>query len=150
MIRAATAFIALLSVLSTPIASAICADCCQRPVEHQLTLCHDEAHAHLGPYVHHTNHVHMVTQEPDAKAAVQPCEYQLQDVRPRCHVIACLSAKPVPQSAPSVPAHQLTVSLHSIATTFSSFLTISGPLGPPGACWMSISSSQSGSVPLRV
>jgi hypothetical protein len=150
MIRIATTFIVLLSVLSTPIASAICTECCQHPLDHQLALGHNKAHAPLGPHVHRMNHVHMVTQGSDANAAVQPCEHQLQDVGLGCHTGACLSAKPVPRSTASVPAHQRTVSLHSIATANSSFLTISGPVGPPGASRMAIRCSQSASVPLRI
>jgi hypothetical protein len=150
MIRIATAFIALLSVLSAPVASAICTECCQRPVQHQLALCHHKADAFPGPHVHHMNQVHRVAQESDTSAVIQPCEHRFEDAGLRCHSTACLSAKPVPRSAASVPAHLRTVSSHSIVTTISSFLTISGPLGPPGACRMAISSSQSAPVSLRI
>lgn len=150
MMRAATVLIVLFSILSAPVASAVCSDCCGRFVEHRLPVCHDKAHAHLGPHAHHMNHMHMVTQDSDAYVVLQQCAYQLQDGRLRCHHATCLSANPVQLAGDSVPANQLAVSSHLIATTISSSLTMSGGLHPPGACPIAISSSHSASAPLRI
>ena len=148
--RVTTALIALLSVLSAPTVSALCKNCCQRPLEHQLAVCHNQAHASLGPHMHHMNHVHMVTQESDANAVVQRCQHQLQDGRVSCQTAACLSARPIQTSAASADAVQLRLASQLIATTIVSSPAISGPLLPPAACRLAISSYQSASVPLRI
>lgn len=150
MMQMATALITVLSVLSAPIASAICRQCCQHPLEHQLAFCHDKAHARLGPHVHHMDHVRMDTQESDADTVVQQCEHEWQNGRPRCQRTGCLSAKPVQVSVVSVSAHQLRVPSLLIATPICSSLTISGPLQPPGDCRIGIDSSPSASAPLRI
>ena len=150
MIRAATALIVLFSVLSAPVASAVCSECCNRSVKHRLPLCPDKAHAHLGPHLHHMNHVHMVTQDSDANVVVQHCEHQLQDSHLSCHNAACESAKLVQASVASAPAHQLQISSHLIATTIFSALTISGSVRPPGACRIAISSFESAAAPRRI
>lgn len=150
MIRIATALITLLSVLSTPVASAMCSECCQRPVEHKVTLCHDHTHAQLGPHVHHLNHVHMIAQESDAKAAVQRCKHELQSHRQSCQSAACLSAKPVQVSAAPVATDQLEPPSHLIVTAICASLTISNPLPPPRSLRKANDYSQSASAPLRI
>ena len=150
MVRIATAFIALLSVLSTPIASAICTGCCQRSLEHQVTACHDKAHAHLGPHVHHMNHVHMVAQDSDAGVVVQQSDHQFQDRGLRCQRAACLSAKPVQASVASVPANQLQITAQLLTVT-----TCSSPptarADPPSAVYgIGIRASPFDSAPLRI
>ena len=150
MMRAATALIMLFSVLSAPIASAVCGECCNRSVEHQLPLYHDKAHAPLGPHVHHMNHVPMVMQDSDAHSVVRHCEHQIEGRRLSCHTPACFGARPVQPSAASVPAHQLRVRPHLIASTISCSGAISGRLRPPGVCRIEISSAPSASVPLRI
>jgi hypothetical protein len=146
--RAATALIVLFSVLSAPIASAVCRDCCNQSVENQLPLCHDKAHAHLGPHVHQLNHVHMVMQDSEASVALTQCN-QLQD-HLSCRSAACRSAKPMQAFAASVPARQRQIPSHPIATTLSSSFIIAGPLRPPGVCRIAISSYYSASAPLRI
>ena len=150
MIRIAIAFIALLSVLSTPIASAICTDCCKRPLEHQVTACHDKAQAHLGPHVHHVNHVHMVAQDSDAGVVVQQGDHQFQNRRLDCQRAGCLSARPVQASVASVPANQLhiTPQLLTVITCGSVPTTRAHP--PSAVYGIEISSSPFDSAPLRI
>ena len=148
--RAATALIALLSVLPGPIVSAICTECCQHSAEHQVTICQDKAHAPLGPHLHHMNHVHMITQGSDASVVVQQCEHQLQDGHRSCQSTRCLSGKPVQASVASVPAHRLQGSSLLVAAAICSCLTTSGPVRPPGAYRIALSSSQSAAAPLRI
>lgn len=155
MIRVATALIALLSVLSTPIASAMCTVCCQRPVEHKLTVCRDKAHVQLGSHVDHMNHAHGVTQElvaqeSDAKVSVRGCEHQWQSHHQSCQNAACLSAKLVPAPVASVLTHQLQHPSHLIATAIGSTFAISNPPGPPGLCRITSDSSKFASAPLRI
>jgi hypothetical protein len=150
MMRVAIALVVLFSVLSAPIASAMCRDCCNRSIDDRLPLCHDKAPAHLGPHVHHMNHhVHMVRQDPDATILFQQSEHQVKDGRLSCHSIACLSAKPVQAFVASVSQHQLQFSSWLFAATVGSSL-ISVRLRPPDSCQLASGSSQSGSVPLRV
>lgn len=153
MTRVATALIVLSSLLSAPLASAVCMDCCSRPVEHQLSLCHDKAHAHLGPHVDHVdhmNHVHMVTQDPDARAVIQLCDHQLQVSRLSCHSGACLSARPVQTFAASASAHELQISSHLLASTIGSSHATPTPGGPPDICRTAIDRFPSASAPLRI
>ncbi len=147
--RAATTLIALLSFLSAPIASAPCSDCCQRPLEHQLASCHHKAHAHLGPHVHHMNHVRMVTRASDGDAVVQPYTRQFQNRRLSCHSAPCLRAKTVHASVASIPASELDPPAHLTATPISGS-DVSDPLRPPRACLMAMISTQSASAPLRI
>lgn len=148
--RAAIAFVVLFSVLSAPIASAMCRDCCNRSVDNRVPLCHDKAHAHLGPHVHHVNHEHMVTQDSDANISVQRCEQQFEARRLSCHSNACLSAKPVQAFVAAVSQYQLEFSPSLLAATLCGSPTISVPLRPFDFCRIASSSSQSASVPLRV
>jgi len=150
MMRLATALIALVSFLSTPVVSGMCADCCQRSIEHQMTVCRDSGHAHLGRHVHHMNHVHMVTQGSVASVAIRHCDHPSSGSRLSCQSTACLSAKSVQASVASVPAHRLQGSSPLIAATTSSSLTISGPLRSPEACRVTTRSSQTTSAPLRI
>jgi hypothetical protein len=150
VMRAATVLIVMFSMLSAPLASAVCRDCCNRSVEHQLPICHDKAHAHLGPHVHHMNHVHMVTDDSDARSVTQDCDHQFHDSRLSCHTAACLSAKPLQTPVVSAPSNQQQIPSHLLATAICSSLTISRQLRPPGECRLTISSSQSASVPLRI
>ncbi len=150
MMRIATSLIAMLSVLSAPIASAVCAECCQRPIEHHVTLCHNKAHAQPGPHMRHMNRMQMVTQESDSHAIIQPCDHQLLDRRLRCHIAACLWAGPIQTSIASVPAHHLPIASPLIATPICSALTIPGAVRPPGASGIASTSSQPASAPLRI
>jgi hypothetical protein len=146
MVRAATALIVLFSVLSAPIAPAVCIPCCNRPAPHELPLDHDKAPAQPGPHVHHMNHVHMVTQDPDGNVGVQKCDHQLQASRLSCRTTVCRSAEPVQASA-SVPTHPLQ---GLIATTMGGAVTISGSLSPPGACRITVPSFPTAAAPLRI
>jgi len=150
MLRVATALIVLSSLLSAPLASAVCMDCCSRTVEHQLSLCHDKAHAHLGPHVDHMNHVHMVTQDSGASAVIQQCDHQLQAGRLSCHRAACLSARPVQTSVPSASAHELQISSHLLASTIGSSHTTASPRRPPDICRNATDRFPSASAPLRI
>ena len=150
VIRIATAFIALLSVLSTPIASAICTDCCQRLLEHHVTACHDKAHIHLGPHVHHMNHVHMVAQDSDGSVVVQQSDHQFQDRRLGCQRAACLSAKPVLASVASVPANQLHITTQLLTVITCSSVPTARAHPPSGVYRIGISASPFDSTPLRI
>lgn len=150
MMRAATALIALMSILSAPVASAACGDCCNRLGEHQLPPCHDKAHAHLGPHTHHMNRLHMVTQDSDASVAIRPCDHRWRDSRSSCQRAACLSTKPFRGSVASIPAQQLQMFLHLLATTNDSSLPNARAHPAVGVRRIEISSSPSASVTLRV
>jgi hypothetical protein len=150
MMRAATALIAFFSVLSAPLASAVCTDCCNRSVEHQLPLCHDKAHTQLGPHVHHMNHVHMVTQDSDASAVIQQCAHRLLESRLSCQGSTCVSAGPVHAFVAFPPAPQLQILPHLLATPTCGSLLISSPGRPPDICRMAMDSSPFASPPLRI
>lgn len=150
MMRAATALIALLSTLSPALASAVCTDCCNRSVEHQLPLCHDKTHAHLGPHVHHMNHVHMVTQDSHTSAVIQECVHPLPDGRLSCLSAACLSARPVHASVLSAPARELQIPSQLLARTIGSSLAMAAPGRPPDICRTAIDPSPAASAPLRI
>ena len=150
MIRIATAVIAVLSVLSTPIASAICTDCCPHLLEHQVTVCHDKAHAHLGPHIDHMNHVHMVTRDSDASVVIQQCDHQFQNRRLSCQSVACLSAKPVQASVASVPANQLPITSQLPTITIGSSLPPAQAHPPSGVHGKEISSHSLTPAPLRI
>ena len=150
MIRIATAFIALLSVLSTPIASAICTDCCQHLLEHQVTACHDKAHTHLGPHVHPMNHLHMGAQDAGASVVVQQSDHQFQNRRLDCQRAACLSAKPVQVSVASVPANRLRISPQVLTVTICSSVPTERAHLRSGVYGIGISRSPFDSAPLRI
>lgn len=147
MMRATTAIILLVTVLSAPLASAVCGDCCN--VEHPAPLCHNQEHAHLGPHAHHMNHQHMVTQELEASVVIQQCEHQVQNRRRSCHRAACLSAKPVPASIASVAANQLQIISRLPAVTISSSFPAVRAHSPSSIYEIETSSS-SASTPLRI
>lgn len=148
--RAATALIGLFSILSAPFVSMVCRDCCNRSVAHQLTLCHDKAHANLGSLVHHMHHVHMVTQDSDASAVIKQCSHQLHDSRLSCQTAVCVSAKPVQASVAPVAGHLLKIPRHLPATTICSSLPAADSDHSPDVCRIEIDSSLSASVPLRI
>jgi hypothetical protein len=150
MMRAATVLMVLLSMVSAPFASAVCRDCCDRSVEHQLPRCHDKAHAHLGPHVHHMNHVRMVGDDSDSTIAIQRCDHQFRDGRLSCHTRACLSARPVQSSVVSALSHQQPIPSHLPASLICSSVTRGGPPRPPDAFRTNISSSIPASVTLRI
>lgn len=150
MMRVTTALVLLFSLLSAPIASAVCRDCCDPSVEHQIPLCHDKAHAHLGPHMHHMNHVHMVSQDSDASVMVQQCDHQIQSRRLSCHSAPCLSAKPVPASVASIPANQLQIISQFPTVTICSSLPTARAHPPSGVYGIGISSSPFASAPLRI
>lgn len=149
MMRIATVFIVLLSVLSTP-ASAICNGCCQRPLEHQETACHDKAHAHLGAHVHHANHLHMVAQDSDASVVVKQCDRQFQNRRLDCQRAACPSAKPVKLSVASVPANQLQLTRQFLRVTICSSIPTARAHPRSGVYGTGMSPFPFDSAPLRI
>ena len=150
MTRIATAFIVLLSVLSTPIASAICTDCCQRPREHQVTACHDKDHAHIGAHVHHMNHLDRVAQDGDASVMVEPCDHPFQNRRLGCQSAACLSARPVQASVASVPANQRPITSQLPTVTICTSLPTERADPPSGVSGTRIVPSPLDSAPLRI
>jgi hypothetical protein len=150
MLRVATALIVLFSLASAPLVSAVCRDCCNRSVVQPIPLCHDKAHAHLGPHVHHMNHVHMVSDDSDAKITIEQCDHQFRDSRLSCHAAACLSARPVQASVVSAASHEQKIPLHLVASGICSSLPVGTPRRPRDAFRTRISSSPSASVPLRI
>ena len=150
MMRTATTLIMVFSYLSTPIASAVCMDCCNRSVEHRLPLCHDKVHAHVGPHLHHMNHVHLVTQESDANAVLQQCGHQLKDSLLSCHAAPCLSAKPVHAAVISALSDQRQTPSQLLATSIQSSVPIAQAHPPFGVCRIRISASPFASVSLRI
>ena len=148
-----TALIALFSVLSVPLASAVCTDCCYRSAEHQLTLCHARAHAHQGPHVHHMghmNHVHMVIGDSEVGVEILQRDHQLHGSRLSCDSVACLGARPVQACAASVPSHQPEIPPPLLATRIYSSLPSAAPGRPPDIRRMAINHALSPSVPLRI
>jgi hypothetical protein len=150
MIRVATTLAALLSILSTAIASAICTHCCQRQLEHQLTACQDKAHAHLGPDVHPMNHVHMVAQDSDASVVVQECDHQFQNRHLGCQTSACLTAKPVQASVASVPANQPPITPQFLTVTLCGSVPTARAHPPCDVYGIAITRSLFVSAPLRI
>ena len=150
MTRIATAIIALLSVLSTPIASAIGTGCCQRPLGHRVTACHDKAHAHLGVHVHHMNHLDRVAPDSDASVVVEPCDHQFQNRRLGCHRADCQDARPVQASVASVPANQRPVTSQFPTVTICTSLPTERTTPPSGVYGTGISTSPLDSTPLRI
>ena len=150
MMRAATVLIVLFSMLSVPIASAVCGDCCNRSIEHKLPLCHNKAHAHLGPHVDHMNHVHMVTQDSDASVAIQRCDHELRARGVNCHIAGCVSARPVQTSVVPAPSNQQQIHSHLFASTVCSSLPVADPPRPSYVVRRNTSSSTSVALALRV
>jgi len=149
MLRLVTALAALFSVLSAPLASAVCRSCCNQLVEHQATLCHDRAQAQLG----HGGHMHpvrMVIDDSQAGPVVDRCDPQRHDRRLSCQSAACVRAGRVPVSPASAVRHQLRISAHLLAATIRSSLPITSPARPPDMCRVAVESGPSQARPLRI
>jgi hypothetical protein len=147
MMRALTVLIVLFSMLSGPVASAVCMDCCNRSVEHRLPLCHDKGHAHLGRHAHHINHVHMVTRDSEASIVIDQCDQQFQDSRVNCRNSVCLSARQVQALVAPAPAHVLQVSSQLLSSSISNSHVMAASGHPPGTASVP---SLAASAPLRI
>lgn len=149
MIRIATALVALLSIVAAPTASAVCSACCTRPISRQLTICHDKAHARLGPHMHHMDHVHVVAPDSDPSAVVRECDHQLLGSRLTCEGTHCASAAPAHTAFAASPPHptQLPSCAPAIATSPH---TIARPSRSPDICRIAINPALSPSAPLRI
>jgi hypothetical protein len=153
MIRAATALIAILSVLSAPIASALCRDCCDQPVKQRTMqpLCHDNVQPHMTQA--HSGHAHhMQMAAPKSDAVVHECDRQLRESRLNCQSAACANAIPVRVTIASASAHKLRISSQSSATSGSlaSAATIAASARPPDIFQKGIDSFSSASAPRRI
>jgi hypothetical protein len=150
MLRVANAFIVLCSLPWVPLASAVCRDCCNRSVEHQLPLCHDKTHAHLGPHVHHMNRVDVVTQDSEASIVIRQCDHQSRVSRLSCHSVACLSTRPVHASITSAATRQLQIPSQLLASTIGISHAMAAPGRPPDICRTAVGPSPAASAPLRI
>jgi hypothetical protein len=154
MMRAATALIAILSVFSAPVASALCRDCCHQPVKPRSTqpLCHDNVQAHMvHSHSGQAHHMHTVAQK--SGAVVHQCDRQLQESRLNCQSDVCASAIPVKVTIASAPAHELRISSRLFARAPGSSATIAAIASsarPPDVCRKGIESSSPASAPLRI
>lgn len=60
MMRMAIAMLALISMVTGPAASAACLAGCAVASEHRSVMCHEKAHAQLGPHIHQAGHIHQM------------------------------------------------------------------------------------------
>lgn len=151
MMRAATALIVLLSVLSAPVASAVCRDCCNQRAENQPTVCHDQAHARLSPHLHHFNQMHLVTEESNAGAVIPQWNHRLPDDRFGCDSAVCVSVKPIHAFVASALSHQRHIPAHLLEmTTIRGSGASASPSRSPDEARIAIYSSPSRSAPLRI
>jgi hypothetical protein len=151
MLRVATVLILLFSLPSALLASVVvCRDCCNRSVEHQLPLCRDKTHAHLGLHVHHMNHVRTFTQDSEASIVIQECGHQLHDIRLSCHGAACLSVRSVQASISSAPAREQQIPSQLLASAIDSPHAMAAARRPQDICRTAIGPSPAASAPLRI
>lgn len=66
-------------------------------------------------HVHHMNHMHMVTQDSDARVVIQECDHQLQR-SVSCQTAACVNATPVQTSVVPAPSNQQQISSRLLAS----------------------------------
>ena len=150
MLRIATALMALISVLSTPVVWSACVARCDASAMHQVAVCHAKAHARMGLHVHHMHGAEVVSADSESAFQVSQNQQHLEFNFLSCHTAVCVSMRPARAMRAEVVSQDVTIDPEPSANIFYSspphqWRSSSAMLGCPANV-----SSPGSSSPLRI
>ena len=147
MLRIATALIALVSILGTPVVSSACITRCDAPAMHQIAVCHMKTHARMGIHVHHMHGAEVVSSDSESALQVSQNQQHLQFSSLNCHTAVCVSMRLTRVMRAEIVSDSMTLNPQPAANIFYS--------SPPDHCRSSLAklscpATISSSSPLRI